>query len=219
MSNLYAAPSADMTSPFANSQTYLPKMFQLNGRIGRVRYLVYASVISIAMMVVLGVALAVLAKVVGFMVLIAIALIVWLPIFVILFFVLRRRLHDMGKSGWFALLQFIPLVNLGFFLWVLFGRGNEGSNQYGPAPAPNTRPLVIAAWLIPVAMVASMPSYMKFEDELVKKMMTPASSADIATQMEAAAADSDSVAGVGNEVGEEAAATDTAAQAEPKPAN
>ncbi|NHZ65592.1 DUF805 domain-containing protein [Massilia genomosp. 1] len=235
MSNLYAAPSADMTSPVANSDTYVPKMFQLNGRIGRVRYLVYASVISLVMTVAIGGVLAVLSQMAGFMALVVVGLLMWIPMFVILFYIIRRRLHDLGKSGWFALLQFIPLVNLVFVLWILFGRGNEGSNEYGPAPAPNTRPLVIAAWLIPLAMVASMPSYLKFEDQMVKKMMGGgASDADMQKMLEsqadvpAAVADmqSGSAQAAANEAAINAAsdtATDAAAAtpapAEPKAAN
>ena len=227
MSNLYAAPAADMSSPLANSQTYVPKMFELNGRIGRVRYLVYASVISILMMFAIGLVLGLLAKAVGVMMLVGIALVIWIPMMVVLFFVLRRRLHDMGKSGWFGLLQFIPLVNLGFFLWILFGRGNDGDNQYGPAPAPNTRPLVIFAWLIPIAMVASMPSYLKFEDQLVKQMMgTSAGASDDSAEMQkqvdemVRAAEAESADGAGNDVvTDEPAAAQEPAPAEPKPAN
>lgn len=219
MSNLYAAPTADMASPLANSQTYLPRMFELNGRIGRVRYLVYASVISIIMFAVIGVVLALLAKSVGLTTLLAIGLIMWIPMFVILYYVLRRRLHDLGKSGWFGLLQFFPLLNIGFILWVLFARGNDASNEYGPPPAANTRPLVIAAWLIPIAMLASMPSYFKFEEEMLKKMSGGgADAAAIQKQMEAAVeaaeAQADSIEGVGNDTGKE-----EQAPAEPKAAN
>lgn len=223
MSNVYAAPSADMSSPLANSETYLPKMFELNGRIGRVRYLVYASVISIVMMGVVGVVLGLLAKVLGAAMLMTLAFVMWIPVVVVLYFVLRRRLHDMGKSGWFGLLQFIPLVNLGFFLWIMFGRGNDGGNEYGPAPAPNTRPLVIAAWLIPVAIVAALPSYLKFENEMVRKMGGATADSTDSAEMQkllehaAKAGESESVEGVGNDVATEEAAP--AAPAEPKPAN
>ncbi|HEX8614479.1 MAG TPA: DUF805 domain-containing protein [Telluria sp.] len=217
MSNLYAAPAADMASPLANNQTYMPKMFELNGRIGRVRYLVYATVISIVMMGLVGVAFGLLAKAASLMMIGILALIVWIPMVVILFFVLRRRLHDMGKSGWFALLQFVPLVNLGFILWVLFGRGNEGSNQYGLAPAPNTRPLVIAAWLIPLAIAAATPSYLKFEKEMTNKMMGTGATDAMQQDADAGAVPSEQVEGAGNDAATDAAAP--AAPAEPKPAN
>ena len=45
-----------------------------------------------------------------------------------------RRLHDIGKSGWFQLLFLIPIV--GFILWIIWmvRDGDEGMNQYGPSP-------------------------------------------------------------------------------------
>lgn len=45
-----------------------------------------------------------------------------------------RRWHDLGKSGWFTLLLFIPLVNLfvAIYLWVK--KGDEGPNEYGDDP-------------------------------------------------------------------------------------
>ena len=45
-----------------------------------------------------------------------------------------RRLHDVGKSGWFYFIALIPLVG-GIWLLVLFcTAGNPGTNQYGPDP-------------------------------------------------------------------------------------
>lgn len=43
-----------------------------------------------------------------------------------------RRLHDIGKSGWFLLLVLIPLVGI-ILLIVWFARkGDERPNEYGP---------------------------------------------------------------------------------------
>lgn len=45
-----------------------------------------------------------------------------------------RRLHDVGKSGWFYLIIFIPIVG-GIWLLVLFcTEGVIGSNEYGANP-------------------------------------------------------------------------------------
>lgn len=44
-----------------------------------------------------------------------------------------RRLHDIGKSGWFMLLGLIPVVNL-YLLYVLVLDGTPGANRYGPDP-------------------------------------------------------------------------------------
>ena len=45
-----------------------------------------------------------------------------------------RRLHDVGLSGWFLLLAFIPYIgNLIIFVFSVI-EGNKGTNKYGPDP-------------------------------------------------------------------------------------
>lgn len=44
-----------------------------------------------------------------------------------------RRLHDQDKSGWFYLINFIPLGGL-VLLVFMFLDGTRGPNQYGPDP-------------------------------------------------------------------------------------
>lgn len=45
-----------------------------------------------------------------------------------------RRLHDTGKSGWWLLLSFIPIIGA-IILLVFFALDSEdGANQYGPNP-------------------------------------------------------------------------------------
>ncbi|MFD2941191.1 DUF805 domain-containing protein [Flavobacterium notoginsengisoli] len=48
--------------------------------------------------------------------------------------VMVRRLHDVGKSGWFFLVVLIPLAGVIWLLVVLCTEGEHGSNQYGPDP-------------------------------------------------------------------------------------
>jgi uncharacterized membrane protein YhaH (DUF805 family) len=48
--------------------------------------------------------------------------------------VVVRRLHDVGKSGWFYFVAFIPFIG-GIWILILFcTEGNRGPNQYGPDP-------------------------------------------------------------------------------------
>jgi uncharacterized membrane protein YhaH (DUF805 family) len=48
--------------------------------------------------------------------------------------VVVRRLHDVGKSGWFYLIAFIPFIG-GIWILILFcTEGNHGPNQYGSDP-------------------------------------------------------------------------------------
>ena len=45
-----------------------------------------------------------------------------------------KRLHDLGKSGYWVLLMFVPLVNIGFLLYLLIASGEKVDNEYGPNP-------------------------------------------------------------------------------------
>ena len=44
-----------------------------------------------------------------------------------------RRLHDIGKSGWFLLLGLIPLVNF-YLLFLLVQPSQSESNRFGAPP-------------------------------------------------------------------------------------
>ncbi|MBX3479246.1 MAG: DUF805 domain-containing protein [Caulobacter sp.] len=58
-----------------------------------------------------------------------------------------RRCHDRGLSGWMLLFAMPPVIGqLWLFLSLVAGRGDAGSNLYGPPQAP--------ADLSPVAVVA-----------------------------------------------------------------
>ena len=44
-----------------------------------------------------------------------------------------RRLHDIGKSGWYLLLWFVPLVNF-LILYYVCKSGDDTANSYGTVP-------------------------------------------------------------------------------------
>ncbi|CAH0435727.1 Putative membrane protein [Clostridium neonatale] len=48
--------------------------------------------------------------------------------------VVVRRLHDIGKSGWWYLISFIPLVGVIWFLVLMCMDGTHGENKYGLDP-------------------------------------------------------------------------------------
>ncbi|HZI68635.1 MAG TPA: DUF805 domain-containing protein, partial [Hanamia sp.] len=48
--------------------------------------------------------------------------------------VLVRRLHDVGKSGWFVLISLIPIVGSIWLLVLLFTDSDAGPNKYGLNP-------------------------------------------------------------------------------------
>ena len=45
-----------------------------------------------------------------------------------------RRIHDLGKSGLFVLLAFVPVLGVIFSIYVFCAPGQVGWNQYGEDP-------------------------------------------------------------------------------------
>lgn len=45
-----------------------------------------------------------------------------------------RRLHDIGKGGWWVLLNFIPVIGNIWFIVLMCMDGSPGENEYGPNP-------------------------------------------------------------------------------------
>jgi len=42
-----------------------------------------------------------------------------------------RRLHDIGKSGWFQLVYLVPLIGIFLLIYWFVQPGEEGGNQFG----------------------------------------------------------------------------------------
>lgn len=45
-----------------------------------------------------------------------------------------RRLHDIGRSGWWLLIGLIPIIGVLVLIWWYIQPGEAGPNQYGPDP-------------------------------------------------------------------------------------
>jgi uncharacterized membrane protein YhaH (DUF805 family) len=112
----------------------------LHGRIGRVRYI--ACVLGLALSCALffsltaawlistatpysGVPVLNALRIVLFMLVLPAGLLYWTVL----------RAHDMGRRGWVALLVFVPVVNLLFWVWP----GHKHENRFGPCPTPAPR--------------------------------------------------------------------------------
>ncbi len=164
MNNPYNAPGADLSGHGGNDQPYQPKVFAMNGRIGRVRYIAYSMCITIALlfglMIIAGVMAVAMGGGEGMMVMMA--LLFYVPMFAVGFIMAIRRVHDMGHSGWLSLLILVPLANL----WLLFAPGTQGANAYGPPPVKNSTGVIIAAFspilfafVIGILAAIAMPAY------------------------------------------------------------
>lgn len=44
------------------------------------------------------------------------------------------RLHDLGRSGWWCVILFVPYVNLVFAIYLILFKGSDGPNKYGDDP-------------------------------------------------------------------------------------
>ena len=60
----------------------------------------------------------------------AYALAVLMPTFAVAF----RRLHDSGRSGWWFLISFVPIIGIIVLFVFLLLDSQPGENQYGPSP-------------------------------------------------------------------------------------
>lgn len=60
---------------------------------------------------------------------------VWLGLFLPSLSVAMRRLHDTGRSGWWLLISFIPILGFAVLLVFYLQDGDSADNVYGPPTA------------------------------------------------------------------------------------
>ncbi|WP_181259220.1 DUF805 domain-containing protein [Pseudoduganella armeniaca] len=135
----------------------LPQPFALHGRIGRVRYLAYSFGAMLALLlvaIVLGALLGAMgagpAVAAGMMQVLVGTLMVAANLIIA-----RRRLHDMGKPGWWGVLLLVPLLNIVVTLWLALGKGDAGPNAFGAPPSPNSRGAIALACIGPGLFVVT----------------------------------------------------------------
>ena len=146
VNNPYHAPAADLSRFPEHAAPYVPAFFAWRGRLGRARYVAYlagtmllAAPLMFALTVLIDATVSQDALLVTFVpVLTAVlATLAWA-------LVAARRLNDLDRSGWFALLGIVPFVNVVFGLWLLFGQGDSGANTYGPPSCANSTGVMVA---------------------------------------------------------------------------
>lgn len=161
MNQPYASPASALEAD--TGSCYQPRLFQVKGRLGRVRYFVYAMTITLivyAVMTVMGVIFA-LTGASGDpggngVMLVMMPLLGLCGLFAAVMSIIYgvRRLNDMNMSGWLILLMFVPLANVVIALMMLFVPGSKGDNKYGSAPAANGGGLIAALVIGLLVMVA-----------------------------------------------------------------
>ena len=115
----------------------LSKVFTAEGRLNRLRYLKYMIILALiaggSTFVMSSMATFLTGDPNGFLVN-AITAIWGLAAGTGNIMLMIRRLHDLGKSGWLALVAIIPIIGFIFSVYLFFAPGQVGSNQYGEDP-------------------------------------------------------------------------------------
>ncbi len=153
-----ATPYTPPTAPVADAPGEYSeiRIFSAQGRLGRARFFVSNVVLGFLMMILQAVlqggAMMTVgaggdpAAVMGGSMLIIFPLAIVSLVLSVMWGV--QRLHDLDKSGWLYLLMLVPLVNVIFYLYLLFAPGTDGPNRYGNPPPPNSTPVLITAWVL-----------------------------------------------------------------------
>ncbi len=178
----YTPPKAQVTEPQPDYAEL--KVFSIQGRIGRVRYLAWSAAMSFAFMAVYVIAAIGLAisPIVGGILLTAVviaALVVSVQIGV-------QRLHDLDWSGWLWLLLLVPIANFVIAILMLVVPGTPQANRFGPPPPPNSTAVKVLAFgwlglpvLIGILAAIAVPAYQDYTQKAEQ-----AQHADVAAPVE-----------------------------------
>jgi len=150
-SSPYAPPKAPVAQEWPAAGDL--KVFTVQGRIGRLRYLAWTMVLTFA-----GLLLGALCFGIMSMSLVAgglLGAVLLLAFLVVSIQMGAQRLHDAGWSAWLLLLSLVPVVGSFFPLLMIVIPGNDGPNRYGPPPPANTRTVKLLAtlWVLLLALV------------------------------------------------------------------
>ena len=106
----------------------LPRLWRLDGRIGRGMYL--ATILPNVCIALVAAAITVHASPPLLWALYAVlAACAWTGICAQV-----KRLHDLGHPGWVALAMLVPIVDIGVAAYSLIRTGEPEANRYGPPP-------------------------------------------------------------------------------------
>ncbi len=104
--------------------------FKTEGRLNRKRYFLRGCILFFICMIVEGILVAI-----QNISLIAIgSIILYIPLLISGVMLAIRRSHDLNHSGQYVIYMFIPIVGMIISLVLLFKKGTDGPNTYGPDP-------------------------------------------------------------------------------------
>lgn len=167
------------TQELAHTRYNTSNWYSLNGRIGRIRLLAFGVIWGLitTLLYLIGILLWSALGPSAVSLILAVISVFTLPAAIYSIIILpRRRLHDIGKSGWWLLLLIVPLANILLLLYMYFTRGDEGVNAYGLPPEPYTQTEFWLALLLPILAIIGIAAGLLlpnlFEDTLLSQMPT-----------------------------------------------
>lgn len=115
--------------------TIVREIFTIKGRLNRKKFILYwvlASIFPLILMILsysleeaFSLSQSVVGLIVGISILVGVMAHICLAI---------RRLHDIERHGAMVIALFLPILNIILYLYLLFIKGTEGYNYYGPDP-------------------------------------------------------------------------------------
>ena len=104
-----------------------------DNRLNRKRYILRSITVAVAV-IVIAINLSVIANKLGSRAIAALGILVSALPIIPAFMLTIRRLHDLNRPAWWCIGFFIPMVNFVLGIYLIFFRGTNGPNQYGPDP-------------------------------------------------------------------------------------
>lgn len=169
--NPYHAPKTIMENHEHDEYDTTP-FYRASGRIGRVRYLAYGMIYWLCFfpVVILALFLVMLGILVSYEFSMALSILMYILMVVAVMYstvvLTIRRLNDLNRSGWYALLWVVPIIQVFFWFYLILAQGDAHVNDYGlPAKPPNVL-LKITALALPVFLfvgtMAAVPAYQEY---------------------------------------------------------
>jgi len=152
--NPYAAPKAAVFDEDDDRFAEALNPYSAEGRIGRLRYLAWSMASILVVFIPLYVITSILSKISSSLV--SLTMLLFLAAFIVFIVCAFRfaiqRLHDLGFSGWWVLLHFVPIVGSLLPFALMLAPGSPKRNIYGPPPPPNSLSVqfLAALWLLPI---------------------------------------------------------------------
>lgn len=176
--NLYQTPESNIETMPGDEYDTSP-LFSPRGRIGRLHYVGVSFVTAMVSSLILSLLTAGLLALMGVSnenvdpdeietFTTSISFVTSMLLFIPLYILVIKRLHDLNASGWWALAGIIPLLNLIMFFFLALYPGTKGPNQYGGIPNHGSRGalslIVVFIFVLFVGIIAAiaLPAYQDY---------------------------------------------------------